>query len=397
MIVGGIQDEERKEFDIFKKSFHEINNLLIAYASGKYYKRGRISQQLHSTDSVISGINMLGEELQYSTISRDYFLSIFNTVPDMIFVLNGRGEIINCNESVFSNLDLAQRDASLKFKDIVSDPEFSFQHMKERLKDSEHCTLELALKDHKNNEIPVWCNCTKIQSKGTQYDYLVVAHNISYQKESEQKILKAIVETQEREQKRVAEDLHDSLGQELSALKLFLSSLELSIGDENKELLHQCNDLLNESIQNLRNICFNLTPGTIELSGINESIISLITKINQQHLIQIHFNPLKTTVNLKKDIDLALYRITQEFINNSIKHAYPKNIYIDLSFQKRLILKLRDDGEGFDTSQLAKISGNGIRNMSSRAVALNGKFEIKSEAGKGTQVIVRIPVNNEKG
>lgn len=383
-----------REYEIFKESFREINNVLIAFAGGNFTKRGKISNQLHSTDAVMNGINMLGEELESSTVTKNYFLSIFNAVPDLVFVLNSNGVITNFNRSAERVFQILSEKEIIKFSEVINQGKYSFTDIKSHLKENEIYEMEATFHHHQK-EFPAWCIFSTIRDQNKKSsDIIVVARDISYQKETEKKILRAIVETQEKEQQRVAEDLHDSLGQELAAIKLFMNSINSTASPGKKlDIINQCNDLIDDSIENLRHICFNLMPGAIELSDLNHSVESLLNKLKDQHSITFHFTKMKKKPKIPKNIELAVYRIIQEFISNSIKYAEAKNIHIELNFNKNIYLYLSDDGKGFNISKKEHINGNGLRNMNSRANAFNGKFMIESELGKGTNASVIIPIN----
>ncbi len=392
--------EHHSETELFRASFKEINRLLIAYAEGNYTRRGRISNRLDAVDTVINGINMLGEELRVSTISSDYFTSIFNAVPDMIFVLSPRGTLKSFNTAAQRTLgiqvDETDRLPAFAKTAGIDSPGF-LRTMKKSLERSSSYTCESSFMAADKKVIPVWCLCTKIIDQKNDFKgYLLVARDITSQKESEKIILRAILDTQEKEQQRVAEDLHDSLGQELSALKLYLNTLEnIAVKNDKKvkEVLDQCYGLLDSSIQNLRSICFNLLPGTIELSGLAEAIEALIYNLNLQKKVRIIFEKPRRTEEIPKPIELALYRIIQEFINNTIKHAQATEIVIRLQFNSAYDLYLSDNGKGFNLDTTQPLNGHGLNNMRSRVRMFQGSFELSSAPGKGTQVTIKIPKN----
>ena len=392
-----VKIESLEELEIFNSSFKEINRLLLKYASGNFNYRGKISGMLNSVDTVISGINMLGEELQSSTISRDYFTGIFNAVPDMIFVISPRGVIRSINQSTANFFGIRTPDASgLKLSEVfeLQEKKSFFGFMKSALVHTSSFACEAKLTNIKGNHTPVWCLGNRITDTRDRFaGYLLVARDITDKKQSENKILRAIVETQENEQRRVAEDLHDSLGQELSALKLYLISLQNKLGKSNpgaNQTLQQSLILLDNSIQNLRGICFNLLPGTIQLSGLPDAIDMLVKSLNEQTAVQIKFQNPRKYIPVKKTLEVALYRIAQEFISNSIKHSAADRITIRLSYTQGIGLYLSDNGKGFNPG--AKFdSGNGLRNMRSRVNAFNGTFNLASSAINGTNLFIQIP------
>jgi len=375
----------------------ELNLLLLEYATGNYSRRGKISDDRDEMDALVCGINMLGEELQDSTISKNYFISIFNAVNEMIIVLGKNGEIQNLNNATYRFLGYTKdKTISLELEDFLCDKsEPVFFQLKKELKTKDHYSFDTSFRSVNTGEIPVSCSCSKIMNKQRQTEfYLLVAKDISEQKETENQILRAIVETQESEQKRVAEDLHDSLGQQLSAIKLYLNSIKSSEEKNVKiptESFTACSNILDDAITNLRLICFNLLPGSLEQCGLADSISQLVFMLNNQDRVKVHFQFDDTPVKLKKEAEISLYRIVQEFINNSLKHAEASNIRVLLTVDDYVMLQLSDDGKGFDPGKKNVFKGNGLNNMNSRIKAFKGQFKLTSIKGKGTRIYIKLP------
>src|SRR5687768_10780425 len=139
-----------------------------------------------------------------------------------------------------------------------------------------------------------------------------------------------MVATQEEERKRISRDLHDDVGTRLSALKLFLSTLRqkatLSSDEEIKVLATSSEQLISETVQDVRQLLQNLSPAVLEEFGYTTAVEGLVNKINETK--QLHFSLVIFGMKkgLQKDYELALYRITQELINNILKHAGAKEV-----------------------------------------------------------------------
>ncbi|MBL4624776.1 MAG: PAS domain S-box protein [Flavobacteriales bacterium] len=380
---------KKTSYGIPLSQIEEINNLLLAYSDGKYETKGKISKHRDEIDTIISGVNMLGEELSATTISRDYFSKIYNSVGEMLFVLNEAGDIMDANSTAQNKLGIASMAlGSVNITSFFGKNESSLASIIDQLNKSGHYSAECVfLPAESLTEIPVNCNYAHIKdSSESESKYLLVATDITERKQTERLILKTIVETQENEQRRVAEDLHDSLGQELSTVKLLLSSIS-SRELKEQELLVHCKGLLDSSIVSLRNTCFNMMPSSLKRYGIAEAVKQLIHKIKFQEKMKFHFKTSENLVIANKGIQVALYRIIQEFVNNSIKHAECDNVNISIAqdFEK-IYLRINDDGKGFDYT--SKYASNGLNNMESRVKAYNGVIEMKSEIGKGTSLEV---------
>ncbi|MBS1921168.1 MAG: hypothetical protein JST17_13025 [Bacteroidetes bacterium] len=203
-----------------------------------------------------------------------------------------------------------------------------------------------------------------------------------------------MVATQEEERKRIAWELHDDVGVKLSALKLSLSSLtekaEKTKNEEIHSLARHSENLISESMQDVRRLLRNLSPGVLEEFGYTIAVEGLVNKINETG--QIRFNLVIFGMNgrLKKEYELSLYRITQELINNVLKHARARNVSLQIGHRdEKIILMMEDDGKGFDVN--SKSDGYGLHNLDIRTKLMKGTLTIDAAPGKGTSVLIEIP------
>jgi len=207
--------------------FGKINKLLIAYSVGNFDKKLAMSKRMDEVDAFIAGVNMLGEELKEKTISRNYFNNIFNSVSDMVFVLGKQGRIENINQSVTDLLQynlktLAGKHISYLFDKLQ--PGWFASVLKD-LRISGAGSYETVFRTNNKNRIPVLVSASIFL--GRQEDktkILLTAKDISLQKKTQNLILKAIIETEENERMRFAKDIHDSIGQQLSAIKFYIGT-----------------------------------------------------------------------------------------------------------------------------------------------------------------------------
>ena len=377
----------------------EISELLLAYAAGEYHKKGRISHRRDAIDMIISGVNMLGEELQTTTVSRNYFSSIYNAVADMVFVVSSKGIVEDINSAVNNILNFEASDLLKQSIKKITTPDNAsfFSEIKKKLGTKRKSyTFETHFTSLNNRLIPVSCSCTKIIDRKNQFKgYLIIAEDITERKETEQLILRTIVDTQEKEQKRIVVDLHDSLGQELSMLKLVLNTIEEHFSDAGKELedgFKNCQKMLDSSIVHLRSICFDMMPTSLESGGINDALRELIKKLSVQNSIHFHYDCPVKFPPLMKSHEIVLYRVAQEFINNTIKHANAHNIHVKFSCNSdKVNFSIIDDGCGFKINDNKLKKGRGLNNMESRVRAFNGTFKMMSKTNDGTKLLVTFP------
>jgi signal transduction histidine kinase/tetratricopeptide (TPR) repeat protein len=209
------------------------------------------------------------------------------------------------------------------------------------------------------------------------------------QQQKEQAI--AIMETQEQERKRIAEDLHDSLGHLLSTVKLNLQTLP----DDQRHHYVNSLQLLNQASKEIHDISFNLMPQTLEEEGLIPALHELAQKIRRSDLydiiLQVHD---MENFALDKQTKFNIYRIVQEAVNNILKHASAKEINIQLIRHEDLLtIMVEDDGKGFNTEEM-KRNGRGLRNITARAEWLHGNIQIDSAPGRGTTISIEIPIKD---
>jgi signal transduction histidine kinase len=220
-----------------------------------------------------------------------------------------------------------------------------------------------------------------------------------YQKElnrQQNELFNVIVSTQDQERKRIAQDIHDSLGSVLSAAKLKLSSLEESKKVLSSDLLEKYQaslDLLDEASTELRNISHNIMPATLSKLGLEAALQSLINKIAAHPKMQVNFTAHGFEGRIEETTEMSIYRIILELLNNIVKHAAAEKVSIQIiKYPAYINLMIEDDGRGFDYNKaFEEKKGIGLGNILSRVEYLNGTIEIDSAAGKGTTVIIEIP------
>lgn len=206
-----------------------------------------------------------------------------------------------------------------------------------------------------------------------------------------QELLQMQAEIQKETMKHIGREIHDNVGQKLTLSSLYLQQLNYENKAPNiEENINTINEIINESLNDLRRLSKSLTDDVIEQSTIFELIENEISKIND-------LKPFKIVLknNVKQDdftyqTKSILLRVVQEFLQNSIKHAECEQVIIELSIIKSdLVVFLKDDGKGFDTKAIQS-KGIGLRNMKKRIEMLKGTFDVKSNS-EGTSLNVKIP------
>jgi two-component system NarL family sensor kinase len=213
--------------------------------------------------------------------------------------------------------------------------------------------------------------------------------------ELEKERFKAVIEAQEMERKRIAGDLHDSVGQMLSLSKLQLSEIMDSsngYSPEHEQMLVRSTEIIDEVCQEVRDISHNLMPGPLIRLGLPAAVKDLVRKINASKKINVSFTNNIDDSRLSEKVEISLYRIIQEIFTNILKHAKASEIGITLIVQgeKNLELSIMDNGVGFDTREIIKSNGIGWKNIYSRLAIIDGTMNVNSIINKGTGIDIRV-------
>ena len=210
-----------------------------------------------------------------------------------------------------------------------------------------------------------------------------------------------LVETLEKDRRAVAMDLHDQIGQMLATLKMDLEIAEQSGGGSegtSKEKLRGAEDKVVNIMSYVKEITRQLRPDILDTLGLIPALRSLIERFNEAKRFRIHFYYRELPKKIAPDKSLALYRIMQEALNNVVKHAQAKQVFVNLILKNHSIqLSVEDDGIGFDytgtVNNISDLKTLGIMIMRERAVLAGGEFNIESQTGKGTHVVAEIPIS----
>ncbi len=215
------------------------------------------------------------------------------------------------------------------------------------------------------------------------------------QKES---YLKAIVETQEEERKRIAKDLHDGVGQTMSGIKLALvnivSNFPVDNESEKKKLMELVQNVDDACVE-VRSISHQMMPRLLQEDGLIPSIADMLDKSFAMSDIQYNFEHFGMEKRLRENVEIGVYRICQELINNIIKHSGASSVNVQLFRNgKTMVLLVEDNGKGFEF-QDKKDKGIGLLNISSRVETIHGEFNLEPSPISGTLATIRIPIDTQ--
>lgn len=208
---------------------------------------------------------------------------------------------------------------------------------------------------------------------------------------------KAILEAEENERKRIASDLHDGVGQIMSAAKMNLSAMESEIPFTNadqKKTFEKIVHLVDEGCKEVRSVSHNMMPNALVKAGLSSAIREFINKIDSKVIkTDLYTEGLNDRIN--SNIETVLYRVIQECVNNVIKHANANHLDISLiKDQDGISVTIEDNGKGFDIKNKNNFEGIGLKNIQTRVEYLKGTVEWNSAMSKGTLVAIHIPLGS---
>jgi signal transduction histidine kinase len=209
------------------------------------------------------------------------------------------------------------------------------------------------------------------------------------------KLLYATFQSQENERKRIGRDMHDDVCGSLSNLRLIVSKCEAGLVDSPSILnIKKSQQIIDELIAKVRNISHDLSPSGLEIFGFADTLENLCDTIRNSTEIKITIenNAAGALKKVNIDTSLAIYRVMQELLNNTLKHAEARNIDISILHEKdALQIDYKDDGKGFDLDKF-KNKGIGLHNIKSRLEMVKGSFDIKTTPGSGFELNILLPV-----
>lgn len=226
----------------------------------------------------------------------------------------------------------------------------------------------------------------KFYSQRTQIQQAELDYQVS--------LLHATIQSQEKERKRIGRDLHDDVGAALANMRLAISNLarQESLTTIKNDVVH-CRQLTDDIIETVRNISHTLSPSGLELFGLADSIEELCEHRSKHSTLSISFdNRVQPSLkDLSPDVAIALYRVVQELLTNTFKHAEAGKVTIVLySEADKLLLNYADDGKGIDMQQQNKTKGIGMHNIETRLNMIQALYETGTE-GKGFSIHISVP------
>lgn len=340
----------------------------------------------------------------------------FNSAIDktVLFVtLNTEGAVMYMSEKFQKLLELVPNKVKGAVEELLTTDEGQQNYIKELIKNrkgiwtgeiditttsSANLCLEMSIVPMNNTSLKqkTLVLCSDItKRKYSQVEFESLSREKYDEKIQSQKILTSkIIEAQEEERKRIAKDIHDGIGQMLTALKFGIESINLDNVTAATKKIENLKTLSKELIQGVRIATFNLIPPELTDHGIASALQTLTAQLSKLTGKNILFNN-KNNFNVRLDTltEINLYRIAQEAVNNAIKYAKANFILVSINYSKDILsITIDDDGLGFDTNKVKrnKNEGMGLVFMRERISYVDGRIFLNSEQDKGTRITINL-------
>lgn len=375
------------EYIVFRSSIHlaEINRINKKYKKSESYLKFA-SQYINNAD----------------TLSSNYFLNIYNSLLSY-----DKKEYKEAYD--FLNKSSLQ-GIKLDYKKNIS--ELTQLNVKYQIAETKNKVLISEQKIKQRNNLLV--GSTLLSVLGLLIGYLIVKNtnrkrllaekqkelekqkNITLIKEQEITTINAMVEGQEKERVRIAEDLHDNIGSVLATLKLNFENLKLNRKKKHfnqEELYSRTENLIDETYKKVRSIAHAKNAGVIANQGLLSAVKIMAEKISSANKTKIEVIDFGLHERIDNNLELSIFRIIQELTTNIIKHANAKNATINLSlFNSNLNIIIEDNGRGFDYSKTNLQNSMGLNSIKKRIKYFKGNFSVDSTVDRGTSIIIDIPI-----
>lgn len=377
---------------IILTGYSDMETVIEAINKGQVY---RYIMKPMNTEEVRAIIESANDLYIFRRSSKDALLKynyLFESSNDTVFIIDKTGRFKEINTCGLSLLKIKEDEVKTTDLEHVFLDKEEYQKLYTQMIVRESVIdMPVRLKKTNGDVIDALMSVSAITDKSQTIGFQGMIRDITRQKEIENLMIRTIIETQERERQRFGKNLHDGVGSMLAAIKMMLQGMAAKekemVDNPNYEKIQQA---LNSTIVELRNVCFNIMPPSLEVLGLQAAVKDLCGQHSGALYVNFSVNFSEEFPPLNKHLELAIFRIVQEFINNAVTHGKAREIRMDFNFiNGTLDIMLSDNGIGFNTS--AHNVGLGMRNIKSRIQSYNGRVDVRSNLAVGTNYHIVMP------
>lgn len=375
----------------YEKQLEIVNSELEARVAKRTEDLQKLNEHLKQEIEIR---NQVEKEL---IASKSLFENTVSNLGSGLALVDSKGNIISANYSLLSIV--GETEVLLKSKkisDLIGEKAWKRIIVFLNKGDSDIWNSEYLISTTALNK---YCNfyVTKVSQKSNS-EFIISVIDIDEAKrnrallvEERKKRMLSLFEGEERERKRISKDLHDNLGQKLTAAKLSIGSVLMDEALDSKyiEVLSDSKEIIEESMQDIREMSQNLFPSVLSDFGLESAIEKIIERINKTGKTKCKLSVEGNIKDLDHVIELNLFRICQEAISNAVRYSGATRVSIKIFNTKEVLsIRITDNGKGMNLEEVTL--GSGLNNMEERASAIHAEFFLESKNDKGTEIIVRL-------
>lgn len=316
--------------------------------------------------------------------------AIVQQAPYGIITIDQQGSIQIANQTLLNQLAIEQSLPEVKGKqvlDLVQKP----VELRQKLRS---CLKRRRFKFNIKKQV-FGSSIYAIRGRKVLDSMLITIEDMTEHHRSQERALLALSEGQEQERRRIARDLHDDIGPVLSAIRILVEDMHEQIGEEGLRNLPGSDQtllLLDQAASDIRQLSHDLMPKVLEDFGLERALEQYCQRLRGKGKLDVVFLSTIST-EIDHEVALGVYRMAQELMRNSFKHAQAKTMHVQLiGHADTLVLQVEDDGQGFDLQAMReKDGGIGLENVRYRAASLGGNFELDAKPGQGVWCLIEVP------
>ena len=364
--------------------------------------------------ALASAFNNMTEDLQRTTVSKDYVDNVIRSMNDTLIVVGPDAVIRSVNKATCELLEYEQNELVGNRINLILSPEANIYSSAGSLDlrgESTVVNQEIGYVTKAGKKISMLFSAAVLKNKeGEKEGVVYIARDITERKQAEEALRDSerklhllssqLLTAQEKERRRLSNELHDELGQSLVVFKLRLSSMYEELGDDQAELKAKFDELMeytNEVVDNVRRLSRDLSPSILEDFGLKAAIQWLVDNISQHGDTVYSLDMTEMEDAFSDEEQITIYRIIQECLTNIVKHTEATQVSLVIKKQADCaIFRVEDNGEGFNVGEaFSKDPGEkglGLSAMYQRARMLGGSLDIMSQEGMGTSITFEVPL-----
>jgi len=345
--------------------------------------------------------------------ARRFAESVIETIQEALVVLDGDLKVLSANRTFYNTFEVNPEETVGRAIYEIGNHQWNAPRLRELLEDilPHNTSFEDFEVEHDFEHIghrTMLLNARRIYREARQTEMILLAiQDVTVRKRQEREILEnqgklaelteELLLTEERERRRIATALHDSIGQSLAFSKRELGLLRKEMPPSLLERLDRTKTQIDDAIRQTRSLTFELSPSTLYTFGLEAALEELAEQFAERRGFQCHPETSGDSRPLSDQVRVFLYRAARELLVNIAKHAEARHVWVRVQYDDEHVqIEVEDDGLGFDVSELQstgdKRRGFGLYSIRERLTRMKGSFAIESKSGEGTKVTMRMPI-----